>query len=249
MVGRITGLTLVLGGAILACAVGAKADTVRLTTLEWPPYSGSLPDNGFSSIVVREAFKAMGHTVSVEVLPWQRAVHSAKEEPGVVGYFPEYPAELDGFSLSDPIGESPLGLIVPAGAKIADPSPPGLARLKLGVVNGYVNAKPVGDAIATNGLKPEAVVDDTTNIRKVAAGRIEAAEIDRYVFSYLMRNTAELQSLQGKIEFGPMLESKTLHVAFNTKPEGRKWAAVFAEGLKKIDVGTLQKQHLSALAQ
>lgn len=249
MIGRLIGLTLFLAGTVLASAAGAKADTVRLTTLEWPPYSGSLPDNGFSSIVVREAFKAMGHTVSIDVLPWQRAVHSAKEEPGVVGYFPEYPADLDGFALSGPIGDSPLGLIVPAGARIADTSPTGLARLKLGVVNGYVNAKPVGDAIAANGLKPEAVVDDTTNIRKVAAGRIEAAEIDRYVFSYLMRNTAELKPLQDKVEFGPLLEAKTLHVAFNTKPEGQKWAAIFAEGLKKIDIGTLQKQHLSALTQ
>ncbi|BAI74553.1 hypothetical protein AZL_a10220 (plasmid) [Azospirillum sp. B510] len=245
MIGRIAGLGLVVAGVLLTATIGAKADTVRLTTLEWPPYSGSLPDNGFSAIVVREAFKAMGHNVEIEVLPWQRAVHNAKEEPGVVGYFPEYPADLDGFSLSESIGESPLGLIVPAGASISDTTPAGLARLKLGVVSGYVNAKPVTEAI-TAGLKPEAVVDDATNIRKVAAGRIQAAEIDRYVFSYLMRNSADLQPLQGKVEFGPALESKTLHVAFNTKPEGRKWAAIFAEGLKKIDVGTLQKQHLSS---
>lgn len=249
MQGRSSILGAIVMGVVLSASTGANADTVRLTTLEWPPYSGSLPDNGFSSIVVREAFKAMGHTVSIEVLPWQRAVHNAKEEAGVVGYFPEYPADIDGFSLSESIGESPLGLIVPAGGKVPDTTPAGLARLKLGVVSGYVNAKPIGDAVASNGLKPEAVVDDTTNIRKVAAGRIEAAEIDRYVFSYLMRNAAELKPLQDKVEFGPVLESKTLHVAFNTKPEGRKWAAVFAEGLKKVDIVSLQKQHLSALGR
>ncbi|CAO3425151.1 hypothetical protein [Azospirillum endophyticum] len=49
-------------------------------------------------------------------------------------------------------------------------------------------------------------VDDNTDIRKVAAGRIGAAEIFRYVFPSLMRNTAELQSLQGKVEFDPIFE-------------------------------------------
>ncbi|PWC44319.1 transporter substrate-binding domain-containing protein [Azospirillum sp. TSO22-1] len=229
----------------LAPAAG-RADEVRLTTLEWPPYSGSLPDNGFSAVVVREAFKAMGHTVSIEVLPWQRAVKSAKDDAGIAGYFPEYPAELDGFTLSESIGDSPLGLIVPAGKPAADVSPAGLSRLKLGVVNGYVNAKPVAEALAAGTFKAEGVVDDETNIKKVAAERIDAAEIDRYVFAYLMRNAAALAPLQGKVEFGPVLESKTLHVAFNTRPEGRRWAAVFAEGLRKIDVGLLQKRHLSA---
>lgn len=229
----------------LAPALVARADEVKLTTLEWPPYSGALPDNGFSAVVVREAFKAMGHTVSIEVLPWQRAVKSARDDAGIAGYFPEYPAELDGFTLSDSIGESPLGLIVPVGKPVADTSPAGLSRLKLGVVNGYVNAKPVAEAIA-GGLKAEGVVDDETNIKKVAAERIDAAEIDRYVFSYLMRNATALTPLQTKVEFGPVLESKTLHVAFNTRADGRKWAAVFADGLKKIDVGMLQKQHLSA---
>lgn len=234
---------------VFASATAVRADEVKLTTLEWPPYSGSLPDNGFSAVVVREAFKAMGHTVSVEVLPWQRAVKSAKDDTGVAGYFPEYPAELDGFTLSGSIGESPLGLIVPAGAVVADTTPAGLSRLRLGVVNGYVNAKPVAEALAAGGLTAEGVADDETNIKKVAAQRIDAAEIDRYVFSYLMRSVPALAPLQGKVAFGPVLEAKTLHVAFNTRPEGRKWAAVFAEGLKKIDVGLLQKQHLSAVVR
>ncbi|RUQ74687.1 transporter substrate-binding domain-containing protein [Azospirillum doebereinerae] len=234
---------------VLSSGTAVRAEEVKLTTLDWLPYSGSVPDNGFCAVVIREAFKAMGHTVSIEVLPWQRAVKSAKDEPEVAGYFPEYPAELEGFTLSGSIGESPLGLIVPTGKPVADTSPAGLSRLKLGVVNGYVNAKPVADATAAGTLKTEGVVDDETNIKKVAAGRIDAAEIDGYVFSYLMRNAPALAPLQGKVEFGPVLEAKTLHVAFNTKPAGQKWAAVFAEGLKKIDIGLLQKQHLSALAR
>lgn len=240
-------LAVVMVAAVLASATAVRADEVKLTTLEWPPYSGSLADNGFSAVVVREAFKAMGHTVSIEVLPWQRAVKNARDEPDVAGYFPEYPAELDGFALSDPIGESPLGLIVPADKPVADISPAGLSRLKLGVVNGYVNAKPVAEALSTGALRVEGVVDDETNIKKVAAERIDAAEIDRYVFSYLMRSVPALAPLQDKVAFGPVLEAKTLHVAFSTKPEGRRWAAVFADGLKKIDVGLLQKQHLSAV--
>lgn len=240
---------LLLGAALCALtlpqAASAEDKTVRLSTLEWCPYvCADAADGGFNTVIVREAFKAMGYEVAIDFLPWQRAVAAAKDSDSVAGYYPEYPADLDGFTLSASIGDSPLGLIVPAGRTVADVSPQALAGLKFGVVNGYVNAAPVAAAIAA-GLKPEGVVDDATNIRKVAAQRIDAAEIDRYVFAHLLRTDKQLEAFRGKVDYAVTLETKTLHVAFNTAPYGRKMAEVFAEGLKRIDVQSLQSRYFA----
>ncbi|UEM02722.1 transporter substrate-binding domain-containing protein [Skermanella rosea] len=217
-----------------------------INTLEWCPYvCADAADGGFNTVIVRDAFQAMGYTLQYEILPWQCAVAQAKDSDTVAGYFPEYPAEIEGFTLSDSIGESPLGLIMPAGAKVPEVTPAGLAKLKLGVVSGYVNAAPVREAVEKHGLKTEGVVDDVINIRKVAAGRIDAAEIDRYVFAHLLRTEKQLAPLRTQVDYAATMEIKTLHIAFNNGPYGRRIAEIFAEGLKRIDVKALQSRYFA----
>ena len=232
---------------VVAAPAGAQ-QPVKLTTLDWCPYTCvTAPDGGFSSVIVREAFKAMGYRAEIEFLPWQRAVATAKGSSEVAGYFPEYPAELDGFDLSSSIGTGPLGLIMRKGAPVPPPTADAIRTLKLGVVSGYVNAAPVAAAIAA-GLKPEGVADDNTNIRKLAAGRIDAAEIDQFVFGHLLKTDARLADVKNDVVFAQPLEEKTLHVAFNKTAYGKKLAAVFAEGLAKVDIKSLQQKYF-ALAQ
>lgn len=235
---------------VLAGVVGFPAmaqQTVKLTTLDWCPYTCvTAPDGGFSTVVVKEAFKAAGYTAEVEFLPWQRAVAKATDSSEVAGYFPEYPAEIDGFDLSPSIGTGPLGLIMRKGATPPAPTADAIKGLKLGVVTGYVNAAPVAAAI-TAGLKPEGVSDDTTNIRKLAAGRIDAAEIDQFVFGHILKTDPKLADVRGDVVFALPLEDKTLHVAFNKTEYGKKLATVFAEGLAKIDTKGLQQKYFASV--
>ncbi len=244
----LTRIALVLLGVAGGVAPAAAQQSVKLTTLDWCPYTCvTAPDGGFSSVIVREAFKAMGYKAEIEFLPWQRAVAKAKDSLEVAGYFPEYPAEIEGFTLSPSIGTGPLGLIMRKGAPVPPATAEALRGLKLGVVTGYVNAAPVAAAIAA-GLKPEDVSDDNTNIRKLAAGRIDAAEIDQYVFAHLLKTDPRLQDISSQVVFALPLEDKTLHVAFNKTEYGKKLGAIFAEGLTKIDIKGLQQKYF-AMAQ
>lgn len=69
----------------------AKAETVYLTSLEWPPYSSAeLPNQGASIAVAKAAFAAMGYQLEVEFYPWSRAVALATRDKKYAGYFPEY---------------------------------------------------------------------------------------------------------------------------------------------------------------
>ncbi len=235
-------------GMMAAATPALAQQSVKLTTLDWCPYTCvTAPDGGFSSVIVREAFKAMGYKVEIEFLPWQRAVAKAKDSAEIAGYFPEYSAEIPDFSLSSSIGTGPLGLIMRKGAPVPPATAEALRTLKLGVVSGYVNADPVEAAMAA-GLKPEGVSDDNTNIRKLAAGRIDAAEIDRHVFAHLLKTDARLLDVREQVVFALSLEDKTLHVAFNKSEYGKKISAIFAEGLSKVDIKGLQQKYF-AMAQ
>ncbi len=235
--------------ALMLGATAARAETVTLTTLDWCPYTcAALPENGLSTVIVTRAFKAMGYEVKVEFLPWQRAVQTAETDAKVAGYFPEYAGSFDKFTLSASLGDSPLGLVVPAGKSIADVGVPALSKLKLGVVSGYVNTEAVDKAIADKTLPVEAVKDDVTNLRKVAAGRIDAAIIDEYVMRYELSANKELAGDRGKLAFNPtVLENKSLHIAFARTPLGEKMKAAFDDGLRKIDVKAIQAEYFSRL--
>ena len=97
---------------IIVSLMLAESRSVKLTSLEWPPYTGQdLPEQGASIIIAKAAFMAMGYHLTVDFYPWQRAVYKAKEGKDYIGYFPEYYAESieSEFIFSEPMGTSPLG--------------------------------------------------------------------------------------------------------------------------------------------
>lgn len=86
-------LTAVL--SLSALSANAQDKVIRLTSLEWPPYSGEkVAEQGASVAVVRAAAAAMGYTLEVKFFPWSRAVAMAQDEKsGMHGYFPECHSE------------------------------------------------------------------------------------------------------------------------------------------------------------
>jgi polar amino acid transport system substrate-binding protein len=231
-------------GLSLSIDAAAQDKTIHLTSLDWPPYSGaSLSEQGASVAVARAAAKAMGYELKVQFLPWARAVALAADPAsGVVGYFPEYHSSdvAERFLLSDPIGSGPLGLAEQRAAPVAWSSLADLKPHTIGTVRDYVNTEEFDRMAAAGELKVEAVNDDATNLRKVAAGRLPLAVIDRHVMGYLLANDAALKSDADKLQFNArLLEDKQLYIAFQRSPQGEAAARVINEGLKKIDVAAV----------
>ncbi len=55
-------------------------DVIRITNGEWAPYlSNKLPNKGFASHIVREAFAAVEIEVKYGFFPWKRSYKLAKE--------------------------------------------------------------------------------------------------------------------------------------------------------------------------
>lgn len=230
--------------ALVLSAVSAQAcsqdKVIRLTSLDWPPYSGEkLDQQGASVAVARAAAEAMGYTLEVRFLPWARAVAVASDaSSGVVGYFPEYHSDdvAARFLLSDPIGSGPLGFAERRSAPVAWSSLADLKAVAIGTVRDYVNTAEFDGMAAAGELKVEPVNDDATNLRKVAGGRLPLAVIDRNVMGYLLANDAGLKAQAGELQFNArLLEDKQLYIAFQRTPAGQEAARVVNEGLKKID--------------
>ncbi|GIU10455.1 substrate-binding periplasmic protein [Shewanella morhuae] len=215
-----------------------KADTLKLTSLLWPPYSGPLlVEQGASIAVVRAALKVMGHQLEVDFYPWSRTVKLASmPHSDYLGYFPEYYYETENFIFSKSIGVSPLGLVEQKAHPMNWNVIEDLNRYTLGVVKDYVNIQAF-DSMVLSGVQPiEAVTSDEHNIKKVAAGRIDAAVMDVNVSHYLLKQKS-LQPLADKLQINRhILANKQLYIAFRNTDEGRRWRDTFDQGLAQIDV-------------
>lgn len=222
------------------------AETVKLTSLEWPPYSGQdLPNQGASIAVAKAAFDAMGHTLEVDFFPWSRAVALAKGDDSYVGYFPEYLYESEDFVFSDPMGKGPLGFVEQSSNPIQWESLDDLKSYQIGVVQDYVNTAELDAMIASDEIDASSVTSDAQNVLKVAAGRVDVAVIDSNVLDFLLANDPRVSNVKGKVQMNDkLLVTKDLYIAFKNSPAGQKWKKVFDEGLKKIDVQSIMSSNM-----
>ncbi len=243
-------LQIFLAVAAIAWAGCAKAETVRLASLEWPPYSSSaIPGQGASIAVARAAFEAMGHSLQVDFFPWSRTIWTAQSDDEYVGYAPEYFIQSDQFVLSDSIGFSPLGFAERIDYPVRWQGLDDLSEYRIGIVQDYVNTPELDTRIRSGAITASVALTDSQNLLKLAAGRTDLAVIDRNVMDYLMVYDRHVASVGDRLRWNPrLLSNNTLHVAFNDTPEGRRWLAIFNEGLSRIDAEAIASTYLGGSA-
>lgn len=221
------------------------AETIYLTSLHWPPYSGeALNQQGTSVAIAKAAFKAEGYELVVDFFPWSRAVKIASNENSkYIGYFPEYKFETTAFVFSDPMGISPLGLVQKSSNPITFSTIEDLKHKRIGVVQDYINTKELDDLIAKGVIQADAVQSDVINVKKVGTDRLDAAVIDANVLEFLIQTDKSLSDIKHDVEMHKqLLEYKKLYIAFRNDDKGRKWQAIYNRGLTKIDLANLLNQ-------
>lgn len=219
----------------------AQAEAIKLTSLDWPPYSGkTLTDQGTSAKSVKEVFAAAGYEASFEFRPWNRAVSEGLKNPAFVGYFPEYYSEgldaeksADGACLfSDSFGTSPVGFVQSKNNPITWNTHDDLKNFKIGVVSGYVNEAQFDKMVSDGDLKVEEVSKDLLNIRKVAQGRLSAGVIDSNVLKYLLDTDKNMAISKDSVEMNEkLLTEHGLHICFPNTETGKKVRDSFNKAL------------------
>ena len=236
---RFVGVGILVLGVSAAAAVAGEV--VRVSTLDWPPYTGKdLPLGGATTDVVRAAFEKAGHKVEVEYRPWKRAIAMAKKGTDeVIAYFPGYHCHhQDGFVASEPIGNGPLGFAEHADAPMTWESLDDLGdqQLKIGTVLGYANTDEFDAKVGTGYILAIPSNDDLTNLKKLARKRIDAVVIDKLVLEYLKATEASLKDSADKILFNAKpLEDKTLYLCFRDDEAGNALKDTFNAGLEQVD--------------
>lgn len=234
----VSGLVVLLTSMTVSMA--AHAADYKMTSLDWPPYTGEkLPAMGASAAVVTEAMKAAGMGVKIEFHQWTRAVTLAKSDEAYVAYFPEYHSKENAneFLYSDPIGTGPLVFVERKDGPVTWTSYDSLKGKRIGVVKDYVNTEELDARIASKALTASEAPDDAKNLLKLAAGRLDVAVIDVNVFRYLVKNDASVKAVADQLQVNAKsLEDKKLYVCFKKSAEGEKARQAFNLGLKKVNI-------------
>ncbi|QNM97561.1 substrate-binding periplasmic protein [Chitinimonas koreensis] len=231
-----------LAAAVLGASLvpALAADTVNLTTTDYPPYmSASLPQGGVIVAIATEAFKRGGYTAKVSVLPWARALDDGKEgqADGVIGIWRNKERE-QWFLFSEPLGSNQIGFYKRNDKAIAYKSLADLKNYSIGTVRGYANPQAFEEAK----LRTTEVVDDSTNLLKLGAGRVDLVLIDKGVARHLLDTSAAAAKGQvGWIE--PAVDKLPLYVAISRKaPDHDKKLKALNQGLEAMQKdGTLAK--------
>lgn len=178
-------LLAVLGCCALTLAFGQAPAPVRVFTTPYPPYAGpGLPLQGAAVQMLRDILEPQGLSVAVEFLPWARLEGELRAgHPDLV--LLAWPGDVKRHGLLEgaPWFGSRLGLYV----RRADWQPQGLPLAKLagrsiGIVRDYAYPEP----LLKSGLRLELAGSDDQNLRKLAAGRIDAVVLERAVGQYLL---------------------------------------------------------------
>jgi polar amino acid transport system substrate-binding protein len=209
---------------------------LKLSTLEWPPYTGaSLPEQGETSRLLRKVFQSLGYQVQIQVMPWADAMAVVNQQKGFRGFFPEYPLSDARYVQSAAIGYSEIGLVEPVKSPLLLTSMLQLAAFKLGVVDGYLNMAELDVLIDAGTIQPIRHQSDRENILQVMAGKLDAAVIDKRVLYHLLKHDAELAPLAGQVQFSQsLIEHRSLHLVLPATPENKVLLNQFNQALLKL---------------
>lgn len=235
----------------LLLAGSPQAQTVHVSTLDWPPYTGSdLPRGGATTDVVRQAFENAGYETEVAYRPWKRAIDMAsKGTDDVIAYFPGYHCRhQEGFVASEPIGSGPLGFAQHADAPITWTTVDSLGeqQLKIGTVLGYANTDEFDAKVGTGWIIAIPSPDDITNLKKLARKRIDAVVIDKFVLEYLKATEPSLKNDRRSLRFNERpLEDKTLYLCFRDDEAGHAMLREFNAGLRQVDPDQIAEEYFA----
>jgi polar amino acid transport system substrate-binding protein len=216
----------------------ARAANFQLTTLEWAPYTGAaLQGKGSISTTIVDAMKLAGATAEVKIFPWARAMRLVDTDPAYVGFFPAYYSRdrATRYLYSDPVGSSNVVFLERVDAPVKWATLDDLQGKRLGVVRGYVNTEELDARIAQKTLQAEEVVEDRSNVLKLAAGRLDLAVIDSQIYEHMVNTDPEVARVAPLLKVNPkVLEVKNLYVCFQRSPAGVQAQRALNTGLRKL---------------
>ena len=221
---------IVLVNFLIVCDL--NAETWRITSLDWQPYSGSdLANQGKSVEKLRGLLKKEGVELIVDFYPWLRAQQFAKTKK-YVGYFPAWPEEVkEGFAASPPVDWSYVGVMTYSGSNISWESIEKLFKnFKIGIIKTYVYPKSIEDAMKKYPHNIKKTVNEVSLVKMLSTKRIDVALTDPNVMVY----NAKKNNINNVEILNNNLIKKALVISFRNDEENKRRIEWFKKILKKV---------------
>ncbi|AWL12385.1 hypothetical protein HMF8227_01915 [Saliniradius amylolyticus] len=188
-----------------------NAETWKITSLEWPPYSGKdLPGQGTAVEELRSVLKQKGINLEVEFYPWKRAQEYAAN-PDYVGYFPAWPEEVGkGFMGSKGVQNSSVSVLYRQGNDVSSASMMDLfSSYKVGLIKTYVYPDAIEQAAKKHPQNVDLSPNEQSLLKKLSAGRMDAAITDPKVMMYYADQSGvdNIKAAERAIETKPLVVS------------------------------------------
>lgn len=216
---------------VLGFQFSAIAETWKMTSLDWQPYSGSdMTNQGNSIQKLKTLLKTEGIDLLVEFYPWERSQMLAGTKD-YVGYFPAWPEEVDtGFTASDPVDSSNIGILVNTDSTLVWKDIDTLVKnYKIGIISTYVYPELIEQAVKKYPANVDYSQTEGELMRKLSGKRFDAAITDPEVMIY----TAQIVGVTNIKVLNKSIMSKPLVVAFRNGADNTKRVEILNKILKK----------------
>lgn len=230
---------LVVLGFLVFGAVATAADTIRITSGEYAPWtSESLKHGGFANHVVAEAFELEGYQVKFTFYPWKRTYEAAKSgdrfQASSWWYTSEERAEF--FYYSKPLLKDDTVFFFLKSNPIPDwKTLDDLKDIRIGATAGYTYTPEFWDAKESGRLNIQEAASDELNFRKLLKGRIDAFPTSDLVGQKLLKEEFSPEEAE-QVTFHPQpLMSLPGHLLTSRKSENAEQLLDdFNRGLNKL---------------
>ena len=197
----------------------SAAQTLKLVTLEYPPYeyteNGEV--KGMAVDIVKLIFKEMNQPISIEVLPWSKAIKYIEdgERDAIFTAFKNPKRELFA-DYSANLMPQIVSLFVKKGSMIAyDGDLSLLSKYSIGVIKKVSYGKVLDTAIANKVFEKVVVSGNgTENFQNLVAGKVDIVASNKYGGLYILK---QLNKLDAAVELPKRLQTVSSYMAFSKK--------------------------------
>jgi polar amino acid transport system substrate-binding protein len=223
--------------ALFALALGAMAGLAQAETIiaidhANPPfmYQRDGQPKGLYPVLVQGVFKHAGIAVSIQAMPWKRALMKAENaQSGIAGiYKTAQRAEI--FDYSQPIFEEKLIVYVRQDKAFQFTQVSDLYGKRVGVIRGWSYTEALDEAIKSGSIAASENVSDEANFKKLASGRLDA------VIAIELSGQQIIQQLQlaNMLALQPALSINPTYLIFAKKAQQQALLQRFDQSLAEM---------------
>lgn len=227
--------------AVLLMALTSRptqsAETLLLTTGEWPPFfSATLPYGGTANRIISESFALVDVDVEYKFLPWKRAMQTARFGPAVgsAGWL-KMPEREKHFLFSDPIFYSSRVFFHRRDKAFDWRELEDVKDMRVAVTLGSADEFPLAGPMASGKGSVDLAQSYASGMRKLAAGRVDLYACNLEVGLFVLKHQVPPEEA-ALIRYHPRpIFEETNHLIISRRlPNANEIIARFNNGLRKM---------------